>query len=80
MIWQMSDKEYRLEINAARGKSGNLKGPTRQYMGMRVAESLDAVIHVRLLDQDGRVLFNEIGKHGGLESAGDIRKLLSTND
>ena len=80
VIWQMSDKDYRLEINAARGKSGDLKGPTRQEMDMRVAESLDAAIHVRLLDLDGQVLFDETGKHGGLESAGDIDKLLNTND
>jgi hypothetical protein len=76
----MSDKDYRLEIDAARGKSGDLKGPTRQDMGMRVAECLDAGIHVRLLDQDGQVLFDEIGTHGGLESAGNIGKLLSTKD
>ena len=78
VIWHIIDRNHRLEINAIRGKTGDLKGPTRQDMGLRVAESLLAEIKVRLLDRDGRVLFDDVGRHAGLEVAGDIKKLLSS--
>jgi len=78
VTWQMSDSKYRLEITAARGKTGDLKGPTRQEMDMRVAESLDAEIQVRLLDKKGNLLFEDTGRHAGLEAAGDLDTLLRT--
>jgi hypothetical protein len=78
VIWHISDRRYRLEITALRGKTGDLKGPTRQDMGMRVAESLDGEIGVRLLDRNGNVLLDDVGRHAGLEVAGHINKLLNT--
>jgi hypothetical protein len=74
----MSDRKHRLEIRAVRGKTGDLKGPTRKDMGMRVAESLTAEIEVRLLSAQGEVLFADTGRHGGLEVAGDLDRLLSS--
>ena len=47
-------------------------------MGMRVAESLAAVIHVKLLRTNGEIIFQDTGQHAGLEVAGDIEKLLSS--
>lgn len=76
VTWTMHDKDYRLEIRAVRGKTGDLKGPTRLDMGLRVAESLEAAVSVRLLTRRGDVLFEETGRHAGLEIAGDIHKLL----
>ncbi len=75
--WIMMDRDYQLEIHAVRGVTGDLKGPTRQDMGMRVAESLQSVIHVRLAAADGKVLFEDSGRYAGLEIAGDIDKLLN---
>lgn len=74
--WFMSDKYYRLEIRAKRGKTGDLKGPTRLDMGLRVAESLVAAIQVKLLRANGEIVFEDTGQHAGLEVAGDIEKLL----
>lgn len=76
VIWHLSDRRYQLHIRAARGKTGDLKGPTRLDMGMRVAESLMAEIDVKLIGSDGQVLLADTGRHGGLEVAGNIHKLL----
>jgi hypothetical protein len=79
VIWFMSDKDYCLEIYAERGKTGDLKGPTRQDMGMRVAESLAGLVHVKLYTVEGKVIFEDVGQHAGLEVAGDIEKLLNSD-
>lgn len=76
--WTMHDQNFTLEINAARGATGDLKGPTRQDMGMRVAESLDAEIQLKLSDHSGNILYKGTGRHAGLEAAGDLEKLLET--
>ena len=77
VIWIMSDRHHRLEINAVRGRTGDLKGPTRQDMGMRVAESLQAVIHLKLSTAGGKVLYEDSGRHAGLEIAGNINRLVN---
>jgi len=79
VIWLMSDREYQLQIRATRGITGDLKGPTRLDMGMRVAESLTSTIHLKLLRKNGEILFDNNGRHAGLEVAGDIEKLLHTD-
>jgi hypothetical protein len=79
VIWVISDRNYRLQISAKRGKTGDLKGPTRLDMGMRVGESLDANIHVELLGSNGEIIFADNGRHAGLEVAGDIDRLLHTD-
>jgi len=77
VTWIMADRDHQLEVQAIRGVTGDLKGPTRQDMGMRVAESLQSVIHVRLAAADGTLLFEDSGRHAGLEIAGDLEKLLN---
>lgn len=79
VVWVIGDRKTRLEIRALRGKTGNLKGPTREDMGLRVAESLMAKINVRLMAKNGKVIFEDTGLHAGLEVAGDIEKLLGTD-
>jgi hypothetical protein len=79
VFWQMSDRNYRLEIKAKRGLTGDLKGPTRQDMGMRVAESLNANIYTKLESSAGQIIFDGTGHHAGLEVAGNIHKLLQTS-
>ncbi len=78
VIWQMSDPDYRLEIIARRGTTGDLKGPTRQDMGMRVAESLKAAVYTKLESSTGQVIFEGTGQHAGLEVSGNIQRLLET--
>ena len=79
VLWQIRDREHRLKIRARRGITGDLKGPTRQDMGMRVAESLVAEIETRLETAEGKVIFEGTGRNAGLEVAGDIDRLLQTD-
>jgi tocopherol cyclase len=67
---------YRLEVEATRASGGLLRSPERTAMLQRVMESLTATVHVRLLDNaTGRVIFDEVGQHAGLEVVGDLPEL-----
>jgi hypothetical protein len=80
VLWTVSDRKYRLEMQAVQARGGLIYGPTRQDMGKRVDETLDAAVHVRLSEKRGRsagtVLFEGQGRHAGLEINGDIPRLL----
>jgi tocopherol cyclase len=76
VAWVVSDRHIRLELEAVQTAGGLLYGPTRQDMGKRVDETLDAVIRIRLSERNGRVLFEGSGRHAGLEINGDIPRLL----
>ena len=67
----------RLELQATQASGGQLYGPTKQDMGKRVNETLDAALSVRLSDGSGKVLFEGRGRHAGLEINGDIPRLLA---
>jgi len=73
---QFSDRGsrgHRLEIEATRTQGGVLHSPERVAMLQRVTESLDATIRVRVVAQDtGQVLFDEMGRHAGLEVVGAL--------
>lgn len=74
--WEMRNRTHRLEILATRSKGGLLLAPTPQGMGRRIAETLDAVIAVRLVDlKTGAVAFQDTGKYAGLEAVGDMDRL-----
>ena len=66
----------RLELRACRVEGGLLLGPTRQEMGKRVNETLNASIEVRLTGKDGKIIFQGDGHYAGLEVHGDIERLL----
>jgi hypothetical protein len=69
-------KGYRLEIEATRASGGFLHSPERTAMLQRVMESLTASIHVRLVERaSGKIMFDETGKHAGLEVVGDLADL-----
>lgn len=74
--WVVSDKHKRLEITAHRAEASILPGPTRQEMGMRVPETLKAVISVCVTRTAGGTIFEGTGTCAGLEVAGDLAKLL----
>lgn len=76
ITWVVADRHMRLELEAEQADGGLIYGPTRHDMGKRVDETLDAVIHVRLSQRDGRLLFEGLGRHAGLEINGDIPRLL----
>lgn len=81
--WVMEDKQHRLAITARRGSEsrfGLLKGPDTVEMGKRVAETLTAVVEVRLssLVAGGeRPIFSGRGRHAGLEVHNVQERLLN---
>jgi tocopherol cyclase len=78
--WHLRSKQGAvLELTADRPRGGLLKAPVRTEMHRRVEETLDATIHVRLLDRGGRVLLDDVGACGGLEVHGDLERLLATD-
>jgi hypothetical protein len=78
--WAVSDRKYRLEMRTVQAAGGCLMGPTRDEMGKRVDETLDAKIEVRLSSLTGGVLFEGQGRNAGLEVNGDIRRLVDMRD
>lgn len=67
---------HRLEIVATRAHGGLLHSPERVAMLQRVTESLTATIRVKLIELDsGRVVFEDEGRHAGLEVVGDLPAL-----
>ena len=78
--WHLRSKQGSvLELTADRPRGGLLHAPVRTEMHRRVEETLDATIHVRLLDRGGAVLLDDVGTCGGLEVHGDLDKLLATD-
>lgn len=74
--WQMRNRKHRLEIVATQAEGGLLLAPTPEGMGRRIAETLNASIHVRLINlKTGDVEFDDSGKYAGLEAVGDLEKL-----
>ncbi len=45
-------------------------------MLQRVMESLTAQVHVRLMREDGLVIFDGLGRHAGLEISGHLDEIL----
>ena len=70
--------KHRLELIAERTQGALLHAPIRTEMHKRVEETLDARIHLRLTDNAGTVLLEDIGQVGGLEVHGDVERLHAT--
>jgi hypothetical protein len=78
--WAIHDRSHRLEIQAMRAAEGALRGPGRADMGVRVPETLQATVRVRLLQRrkgTDTVLLDDTGRHAGLEVVGDLGRLRS---
>jgi hypothetical protein len=74
--WTLRNRHHRLEIHALRAEGTLLAGPTTSDMGLRVPETLQAVVKVRLVEIAGQqVLFQGQGRHAGLEVAGKLEEL-----
>ncbi len=74
--WQMRNRTHRLEIVATQAEGGLLLAPTPEGMGRRIAETLSAKIHVRLVNlKSGVAEFDDVGQYAGLEAVGDLEKL-----
>ena len=75
--WQLSSKDGQLTLSADRVRGGLLPAPIRTEMHQRVDETLDAVIHIKHTDRDGRVLLEGKGLVGAMEVHGDLQRLLA---
>ena len=75
--WQLSSKDGNLTLSADRVRGGLLHAPIRTEMHQRVDETLDAVIHIKHTDRDGRVLLEGKGLVGAMEVHGDLKRLLA---
>jgi hypothetical protein len=65
-------KEAILEINGAQGRTTLLRAPAPgQGMVPRVNESVDAIVHIRLKDRRGVILYEGESSQAGMEIAGD---------
>lgn len=74
--WVLRDAHYRLHLTVIRAQGGLLRGPTRLDMGKRVLETLNSTVSVQLETLQGRMVFEDNGRHAGLEVMGDLPRLL----
>jgi hypothetical protein len=80
VLWVVQDRKYRLEMRATRPEGGLLQAPTPEDMGRRIAETLSAVVEVRLSSATGeswQEVYSGRGMHAGLEAVGDLNRLRS---
>jgi tocopherol cyclase len=71
----ISDKKYTYHIEAYRNKAGILKAPVKGAMDRRIAESIDAILKLTVLDKNGNVIFQDQTSIAGLEIVGDMKEL-----
>lgn len=76
--WVVRERRYRLEMQAIRVEGGLLQAPTRQDMGRRIAETLNATVRMALYELgqgEPHLLVDGTGRHAGLETVGDLAEL-----
>lgn len=67
---------FRLKIRALRAEGGLLQAPTKVEMGRRIMETLNAKISIRLETREGDLLYQGTGENAGLETVGDLDRLI----
>lgn len=72
---EIHDKKYKITVEATRAAHGLLAAPINGAMDRRIAESVDAVIHVKMTDHSGGEIFSGSGSTAGLELVGDMKEL-----
>lgn len=76
VAWTVRDRRHTLEIEGLRAGGGLLLAPTREDMHVRVDETLNASVSVRLCTREGALIFEGAGRHAGMEVQGNLEKLL----
>ncbi len=66
----------RLRIRAERVDGGLFQAPSMIEMDRRIIETLNAKIEIQFEILEGDVVYQGIGRHAGLETVGDINKLI----
>ena len=72
----LKNATHRLRIKAVRQEGGLLQAPTEIAMDRRILETLDAQFEVQFETLDGEVVYQGVGRHGGLETVGDLDQFL----
>jgi hypothetical protein len=78
IYWVVGDRRHTLEIQIERPGTAAalLHAPTINGMDRRIEERLNASVHLRLFSGK-ELVFEETGRHGGLEVVGDINHLVA---
>ncbi len=71
---KISNRSFRLDIEAVNGHAGSLKAPKLGSMNRIIKETVDATIEIKLCDHSGNTLFHDKGTRAGMEL---IEKILT---
>lgn len=66
----VEDKKYTISISGRYEESGILKAPKNGLMERKISESISSTVKVLLRDKKGEIIFEDYGKHAGLEVVG----------
>lgn len=66
----VEDKKYTISISGRYEESGILKAPKNGLMERKISESISSTVKVLLGDKKGEIIFEDYGKHAGLEVVG----------
>lgn len=72
---KIQNKRHTIIVEAESRNAGLLHAPVQGSMDRRIAESIDAYMHITLLDKLGNVVFTDSTNITGLEKVGDYRSL-----
>jgi hypothetical protein len=73
---KFGNKKYKLNILAVRHNATGLASPINGFMNGRIKESMTSELHIELIDiKQGKTIFKDVGRHAGLEVAGDIDQI-----
>jgi len=81
--WVVSDRRRRLEMTVGYESGGLLRGPDRERMHVRVSETLNGEVEVRLSERGGvnrtsmTTLYHGTGRCAGVDVHGDLDRLLA---
>lgn len=72
----MQNRKYRIEIIAHREHATSLASPILGHMEGKIEESMNSVIDVKLINlKTNQIIFEDSGRNGALEVAGEIEKI-----
>ncbi|MFK8046448.1 MAG: tocopherol cyclase family protein [Crocinitomicaceae bacterium] len=70
--------EETILVKATSKRTGELKAPSNGAMNRRIAESIDASIHISLLNKFDTEIYSDSSSITGLEMVGDINYMISS--
>jgi tocopherol cyclase len=71
----IQDQHFTYRMQAERSRAGVLKAPVDGSMDRRIAESIDAKLHLVVMNKAGEIIFDEESAITGLELVGELQTL-----